>query len=146
MLRMWNTITSDIEQLPKHDSMLLQALEDMFVSGFSSRRRAIVNTTVELWNKTFGQQSTLALPSSLVTSLERLSSTLEISLPTNSKITFEEVRITLIIWISGAKNFRLLSYHLLFGIPKAIQNKNLSPLPCLVLLNRRTTLPLLLMK
>ena len=87
---MWNTIASDIEKL-KHDTLLLRALEKLIVAGLSSRRRGIVNITLHLWNKTFGQQETLDLPSALEIALQRLATTAEVLLPQDICINDEQV-------------------------------------------------------
>lgn len=78
---LWQTISGAIERLPKKDSQLLTTLEPLLTAGFVSRRRGIVNISVRSWNATFGEESNLRYPSRLEKALQRLRSTVELSVP-----------------------------------------------------------------
>lgn len=56
-------------------------LESLITSGFVSRRRSIVNTSITTWNQTFGKEDSLRYPPRLEAVLRRLHSTVELSLP-----------------------------------------------------------------
>jgi hypothetical protein len=80
-LALWQTINTAVERLPRKDSSLLVALEAMIAAGFSSRRRAIANTSIETWNCTFGVEDTLEYPSKVKLALQQLRPLVDLHLP-----------------------------------------------------------------
>ncbi|KAH7397019.1 Rap1-interacting factor 1 N terminal-domain-containing protein [Phaeosphaeria sp. MPI-PUGE-AT-0046c] len=78
---LWCEVTKAIERLPRRDSQLLLHLESLITSGFVSRRRSIVNVSIATWNKTFGQETSLRYPARLEQALHRLSTVVELSMP-----------------------------------------------------------------
>ncbi|KAH7032382.1 Rap1-interacting factor 1 N terminal-domain-containing protein [Macrophomina phaseolina] len=78
---LWNMVMTSVEQLPKHDTMLLKVLDTLIVAGLRSRRQRIVNRTIETWNKTFGGQKSLQYPVGVEKGLRRLRAVVELQLP-----------------------------------------------------------------
>lgn len=70
-----------MHKLPRNNTQILTHLESLITSGFTSRRRGIVEGTIASWNATFGREKTLRYPSRLEEALRRLHSTVELSLP-----------------------------------------------------------------
>lgn len=70
-----------MHKLPRNNGQILIHLEPLITSGFVSRRRGIVESSIAAWNATFGREQTLRYPSRLEESLRRLRSTVELSLP-----------------------------------------------------------------
>lgn len=81
VVSLWCEVTKAIERLPRKDSQILLHLEPLIVCGFVSRRRSIVNVSIATWNKTFGQETSLRYPTRLEQALRRLSTVVELSLP-----------------------------------------------------------------
>ena len=63
------------------NGVLLKALTDLILAGLNSTHRPIVNSTIELWNKSFGQLNELEYPESLVPVLSKLRTMVELELP-----------------------------------------------------------------
>ncbi|KAL1649454.1 hypothetical protein SLS58_001509 [Diplodia intermedia] len=78
---LWNIVMTKMEALPRHDHMLLKALEALVTAGLRSERQSIVNRTIEMWNKSFGSQATLKYPPSVEKSLRRLRPIVDLGLP-----------------------------------------------------------------
>ena len=78
---MWQEASRALERLPRKDSQILLHLEVLITAGFVSRRRSIVNISIETWNKTFGNEDTLRYPTALEVALRRLRNSVELSLP-----------------------------------------------------------------
>jgi hypothetical protein len=87
-------VTRAIERLPRKDSQILVHLEPLITAGFVSRRRGIVNISIETWNKTFGQAESLRYPSRLEQALRRLRTAVELSLPSLDARDEDTVRIS----------------------------------------------------
>jgi hypothetical protein len=69
-------------------------LELLITAGFVSRRRGIVNISIETWNKTFGQAESLRYPARLEQALRRLRTAVELSLPSLDARDEDAVRIS----------------------------------------------------
>lgn len=65
----------------KKDSALLVSLGQLLGAGLRSRRRAIVNLSVETWNSTFGKEEALLYPTVLSSALARLRDIVPLSAP-----------------------------------------------------------------
>jgi hypothetical protein len=70
-----------MHKLPRNNGQILLHLEPLITSGFVSRRRVIVESSIAAWNATFGKETTLRYPSRLEETLRRLRSAVELSLP-----------------------------------------------------------------
>ncbi|KNG49885.1 hypothetical protein TW65_03477 [Stemphylium lycopersici] len=81
VVNMWQEASKAIERLPRKDSQILLHLELLITAGFVSRRKSIVNISIETWNKTFGKEDTLRYPTTLEVALRRLRNSVELSLP-----------------------------------------------------------------
>ena len=79
--KLWATVTAAIKGLPKTDSALLTSIQDLIVSGLTSRHQAILNQSIELWNCTFGKADFLEYRDDLRTALIKLRSVTEMQLP-----------------------------------------------------------------
>ncbi|KAI9818713.1 MAG: hypothetical protein M1832_004189 [Thelocarpon impressellum] len=62
VMNLWAAIATAVERLPSKDSATLEELEVLITSGLQSRRRVIVNRSIELWNSTFGAEEALEYP------------------------------------------------------------------------------------
>ncbi|OCL08110.1 hypothetical protein AOQ84DRAFT_389086, partial [Glonium stellatum] len=82
VLALWQTISAAVERLPRNDSSLLVALEVMIAAGFSSRRRGMVNVSIETWNCTFGVNDKLEYPPKIKLALKRIRPFVDLRLPT----------------------------------------------------------------
>lgn len=78
---LWRAASEAIRKLPKKDSAMLVALEPLITSGFVTRRRRLVNISVESWNDSFGKLDNLRYPSRLELVLQRLAKLVHLSLP-----------------------------------------------------------------
>ncbi|KAF2020788.1 hypothetical protein BU24DRAFT_445943 [Aaosphaeria arxii CBS 175.79] len=81
ILKLWQTVCDTIKKLPRKDSSILVTLEPLISAGFLSRRRSIVNISIETWNDTFGKEENLRYPSRLEGALRRLHRTVDLVLP-----------------------------------------------------------------
>lgn len=81
VVQLWQEVSKAIERLPQQDGQALLHLETLLTAGFVSRRRSIVNISIETWNKTFGKQDSLQYPPNLEQALRRLRNSVELSLP-----------------------------------------------------------------
>ncbi|EUC36782.1 hypothetical protein COCCADRAFT_87285 [Bipolaris zeicola 26-R-13] len=81
VVRMWQEVSKAIERLPRKDSQTLLHLETLITAGFVSRRRSIVNISIETWNSTFGKEDSLQYPANLEQALRRLRGSVDLSLP-----------------------------------------------------------------
>lgn len=68
-------------KLPRNNPQILQHFEALITSGFVSRRHAVVDSSVNSWNATFGREAKLIYPPRLEHALRRLSATVELLLP-----------------------------------------------------------------
>lgn len=78
---MWREVGNAIERLPRKDGQILLHLEPLITAGFLSRRRSIANISITTWNSTFGREESLRYPSRLEQALQRLRSSVDLSLP-----------------------------------------------------------------
>ncbi|KAK0658631.1 hypothetical protein DIS24_g4637 [Lasiodiplodia hormozganensis] len=78
---LWNTVMTLVERIPRHDNMLLKALEALITAGLRSERQRIVNRTIEMWNGSFGSQINLQYPPSVEKGLRRLRPIVDLELP-----------------------------------------------------------------
>jgi hypothetical protein len=78
---LWQAVQAAVISLPRKDSSILVTLEPLITAGFVSRRRRIVNISVETWNATFGKEESLRYPTRIEKALQRLRNTAELSLP-----------------------------------------------------------------
>ncbi|KAH9859637.1 hypothetical protein IAQ61_011418 [Plenodomus lingam] len=81
VLNLWQDICKAIARLPRKDSQILLHLETLITSGFLSRRRGIVNTSIATWNETFGKEEHLRYPTGLERALRRLRNHVDLELP-----------------------------------------------------------------
>ncbi|KAF1967115.1 hypothetical protein BU23DRAFT_484721 [Bimuria novae-zelandiae CBS 107.79] len=81
VLHLWQEVCAAIYKLPRNNPQILLHLESLFTSGFVSRRRGIVDSSIVTWNATFGREQTLTYPPRLAQALHPLRSTVELSLP-----------------------------------------------------------------
>jgi hypothetical protein len=79
--KLWEKLLQAIASLPRHDSEVLSNLNVLLSSGVESRRKGTVSATVNLWNNTFGKQSSLSYPARLRTALAKLKTVADILLP-----------------------------------------------------------------
>ncbi|EFR05363.1 hypothetical protein MGYG_08374 [Nannizzia gypsea CBS 118893] len=70
-----------ITSLHNTNSETLELLTSLMTAGFESCHKSTVNKLIAMWNASFGQQETLAYPSSLESILRRLQPYVEIQLP-----------------------------------------------------------------
>ncbi|CCJ30029.1 unnamed protein product [Pneumocystis jirovecii] len=78
---LWFSVLSKLESLNSYESSLLCSLSLLLESGLRSKNHSVVLSTVEMWNKTFGEQTMLDYPPEIVKVMEFLSKTLKILLP-----------------------------------------------------------------
>ncbi|KAK4988816.1 hypothetical protein LTR50_003661 [Elasticomyces elasticus] len=95
IVHLWKVVVALIRECPRHDSLLLEDLGDLVTAGLSSSRRNIVNTTIELWNDTFGKEEKLDYPKNLEKVLRKLRHVTELSLPTFPESPDDEMPATL---------------------------------------------------
>ncbi|KAH9838820.1 Rap1-interacting factor 1 N terminal [Teratosphaeria destructans] len=81
LLATWRGLIQLLNGLLITDTALLNALEPILVAAFSSPHKAIVNETIDFWNKSFGAQSELSYPARLEAILRTRSKEAQISLP-----------------------------------------------------------------
>jgi hypothetical protein len=96
VIGLWRDVNEAVERLPRKDSQVLLHLETLVLAGFSSRRRTIVNISIDSWNKTFGKEDTLRYPSRLEEVLRRFANTVELRLPSLNLQDDDTVRTTFI--------------------------------------------------
>ena len=65
-------ICSILSSHQQDSSRTLQMLETIILSGFQSRHKSIVNSTIEMWNQSFGTKQDLQYPEKLRDVLSRL--------------------------------------------------------------------------
>ena len=83
-----------IEGLPQKDSNILRDLEPLLTSAFESKHRSIVNTTITLWNSTFGGQATLEYPPRILVAIRRIQTIADLQLPSFPNDPEDEVCVT----------------------------------------------------
>ena len=71
-----------IRKLPRHDSISLQSLAILISSGLESKRKVIVNNSINVWNDTFGTQDTLEYPARVRIVMKKLRPIADLNLPT----------------------------------------------------------------
>lgn len=81
MQSLWASIADSIRKLPRHDSMTLQSLATIISAGLESRRKVIVNNSIEAWNETFGAQNSLEYPARVRVVMKKLRPIADINLP-----------------------------------------------------------------
>lgn len=81
MTSLWAAASTAIESLPKIDSGLLSIIETIIASSLKSRHKAILNNSILLWNRTFGNVDGLEYPATLRPVLLRLRSLTDLELP-----------------------------------------------------------------
>lgn len=91
ILQLWREVTQSLLRLPRKDSQVLLHLEPLITAGFITKRRSIVNISIESWNNTFGQEADLRYSTSLEHVLLRLHKIAELSLPSLDIRSDEEV-------------------------------------------------------
>ena len=79
-MELWTQVLHSIKVMPIN-GVLLKALTDLILAGLNSTHRPIVNSTIELWNKSFGQLNELEYPERLVPALSKLHTMVELELP-----------------------------------------------------------------
>jgi hypothetical protein len=70
---------------------MLKTLSTLISCGLGSRRKAIVNMTVELWNSTFGLEEALDYPLKVKNALQRLHPIVDLQLPSFPESVEDEV-------------------------------------------------------
>lgn len=81
IVKAWSDILRLIEEMPRKDSSLLQALEPLLIAGLSSPSKEIVNSTIAFWNSTFGEGENLEYPSRILPVLRARRAETELRLP-----------------------------------------------------------------
>ncbi|KAJ4359794.1 uncharacterized protein N0V89_000350 [Didymosphaeria variabile] len=81
VLHLWEEVCAAMHKLPRNNGQVLLHLDPLITSGFVSRRREIVDSSIAAWNATFGREKSLRYPLRLEEALRRLRSTVELSLP-----------------------------------------------------------------
>lgn len=81
MKRLWKTVLQALESVAKPDSNFLSMLQDIFLAGFQSRHRSIVNNMITMWNHTFARVDNLEYPAELQAVLTNLRPTVDLELP-----------------------------------------------------------------
>ena len=79
--KLWEKLLLAVEALPRHDSEALLNLHVILASALESRHKATVNSTIKVWNATFGEHPSLNYPVRLRTALTKLRTIIDISLP-----------------------------------------------------------------
>ena len=92
---MWLALIQLLRKIPTKDSTLLKALEPLFVAGFSSPHKAVVNETILFWNDTFGDEAALEYPQKLENVLRARVLDADISLPSFPASNDDHVPATL---------------------------------------------------
>lgn len=105
-------ICSKITMIPGIDSNALSKSETLLCAGLNSRHKSLVNSTIELWNTTYGMVCDLEYPSEVVKALVRLRSVADLNLPNFPDIPEDEVSL-LINW-----NINLLTLKSAFNGPQ----------------------------
>lgn len=101
---MWIKTIEAVSRLPQHDGKVLDAVQELITSGLENRRKPVVNTTVKVWNETFGKQQSLYYPTGVKNALKVLRPIADLSLPTFPESMEEDVCILfLVIWGTGRK-------------------------------------------
>lgn len=77
----WSDVLRLVEEMPRKDSSLLQALEPLVIAGLSSPSKEIVNSTISFWNSTFGEEENFAYPSRVLPVLRARRAETELRLP-----------------------------------------------------------------
>lgn len=80
VVALWTEVCNAMYKLPR-DKQILVHLESLITSGLTSQRRGIVDLSIASWNATFGKEETIRYPTQLEEALRRLSSSVELSLP-----------------------------------------------------------------
>jgi hypothetical protein len=104
--KLWEKLLFAVEALPRHDSEALSSLHVILASAFESRHKATVNSTIKVWNATFGEHPSLNYPARLRTALIKLRTVVDISLPGFPKDSNDAV--------SEPSELRLLRFWLTF--------------------------------
>lgn len=118
MQSLWASIADGIRKLPRHDSMTLQSLATIISAGLESRRKVIVNNSIQAWNDTFGAQDSLEYPARVRVVMKKLRPIADINLP-NFPEDIDEVYIFHSpITTNLLTNSRLCLLHLSGKIPK----------------------------
>ena len=86
VLKLWQRLTSSIVASGHHDSSMLSKLEVLISAGFRSPNKAVVDVTIDVWNKTFGEQELLRYPAALQTVVSRLARHVDIQVPPNDQL------------------------------------------------------------
>lgn len=91
----WNAIIDKLSGLPRKDGALLNLLQPIFIAGFVSPRRAVVNRTIMFWNDSFGDQNQLRYPAELAKVLRAARPYVDLALPNLPESEVEEETIEL---------------------------------------------------
>jgi Rap1-interacting factor 1 N terminal len=92
VINLWTKhIIPAVKRIPQTDSTLLGVLETLVSSGLESRRKVIVNSTITVWNSTFGDQTSLAYPPRVAAALNKLRGAADLQLPSFPDIEDDEV-------------------------------------------------------
>ena len=81
MVELWDTVLKLVAKLKRFDTALLTNLATPLSFGFTSKHRAILNSSVMAWNATFGLSRHLEYPKELRAVLFRLSFVTDLQLP-----------------------------------------------------------------
>ena len=73
------------------DTRFLFGIQELVVSGFRSRHKAVVNESIVMWNSTFGLEGALEYPEDLRNILQKLGSMTDLRLPNFPESNGEEV-------------------------------------------------------
>ncbi|SMR50856.1 unnamed protein product [Zymoseptoria tritici ST99CH_1A5] len=79
--RLWSEVALLLKSMPKQDSALLKAVDQLMVSALSSPSKVIVNNSILFWNSSFGNGTALEYPPNLVAVLRARSLQADLSLP-----------------------------------------------------------------
>lgn len=91
----WNRTIDHLAALSRKDGALLSLLQPLFIAGFVSPNRAVVNRTILFWNESFGQREELQYPSELARVLRAARPLVELALPDFPESAADEETIEL---------------------------------------------------
>jgi hypothetical protein len=65
VVQCWTSVLDLVRSLPRKEPSPLKSLEPLFIAGFSSPCKDVVNATITFWNTTFGIETALRYPPTL---------------------------------------------------------------------------------
>ncbi|KAL6716476.1 hypothetical protein ACLMJK_006043 [Lecanora helva] len=87
----WTLLIAIIERSPEYGTKRLAEIQHLVLSGLKSRHRAILNKSIEMWNRTFGCSEALEYSEDLQNVLLKLYAVTDIQLPSLAEAKLENV-------------------------------------------------------